>query len=237
MTDNQVVSSFPLPPSIYELYSDGAVGPPPPVPVHGTYSMFGRAYTTEYALPTLAEAGRQQLFPSGPSMKPRAELKRLNRSLMAKFVELLDVLTRTTDDPLSSGETAAARCVGDMELLLVNVHDVLNSRYRPHQARLTLLDTLDAQLAARRRLVARLHAAMGDSQALVQADAVACLLRHASAASPLPLPGRREAADVRVSSSMPTPAAAAMTVDGQARRTHLLRSAMQRVALASGHSC
>ncbi len=101
------VSSFPLPPAQYwEQYSDEKVSngeaPPPPPPIDGHYRMFGESQQSreregEPLLPGLESLGLQKLYRS--SGDARQELKRLTRSLVAAFLDLLEILVRCPDSP------------------------------------------------------------------------------------------------------------------------------------------
>jgi mediator of RNA polymerase II transcription subunit 7 len=130
--------------------------PAPPRPItSGTYSCFGDTYSTSYALPTLEEQGKAQLYPSAGD--PVAELRRLVRSLAFNYVQLLDVLC-------NSGDTAAAQIkIADIELLFVNAHHLVNA-HRPAQAREELVRLLEAQNDRKRRLLAALHAAVAEAR-------------------------------------------------------------------------
>eukprot|EP00742_Colponemidia_sp_Colp-10_P010706 GILJ01011783.1.p1 GENE.GILJ01011783.1~~GILJ01011783.1.p1 ORF type:complete len:181 (-),score=36.94 GILJ01011783.1:344-886(-) len=151
------VSSFPPPPPFYK--EDGYENRPPPPPISGTFSMFGRLYTTEDILPTLADQQRQQLFPDDPNLSYKDELKKLNRSVVHSIVELLDILTKS---PAKYKEK-----VEDIELLFLNMHHLLNS-LRPHQARSNVISMLQAQIDRRRQLCLQIDESIRDSEKLIK---------------------------------------------------------------------
>eukprot|EP01117_Protostelium_nocturnum_P013300 TRINITY_DN494_c0_g1_i3.p2 TRINITY_DN494_c0_g1~~TRINITY_DN494_c0_g1_i3.p2 ORF type:complete len:130 (-),score=26.66 TRINITY_DN494_c0_g1_i3:1063-1452(-) len=102
--------------------------------------MFGKTFTTQDVLPTLEEGGRKQLYPK-ENFSHIEELKKLNRSLNMKYIELLTFLIENPEQYQSKVE--------DIELILINMHHLLNS-YRPHQARQTLITLLENQIQNRK---------------------------------------------------------------------------------------
>ena len=92
--------------------------------------------------PELLQEEGKRLFskPEDDASSPidyRSELHKLNRSVMQQFTELLKVLVRCP----SHHQTM----VDDIELMLINMHDLLNS-FRPHQAREIVIDRLKQQI-------------------------------------------------------------------------------------------
>ncbi|BBN13128.1 mediator of RNA polymerase II transcription subunit 7 [Marchantia polymorpha subsp. ruderalis] len=142
-------SAYPPPPPYYRLYKDFSENPDscpaPPPPVVGTYNLFGANYTTDDVLPSLEEQGLRQLYPTGPNVDYKKELRSLNRELSFQFLELSDVLVERPSQ--------YARRVEDMGLILRNMHHLLNS-LRPHQARATLIHILESQIQRRKKAVA-----------------------------------------------------------------------------------
>jgi mediator of RNA polymerase II transcription subunit 7 len=126
-------AAFPPPPPFYKLFKDflddPSSAPSPPPPVVGTYTMFGGNYTTNDMLPGLEEEGLRQLYPKGPNVDYKKELKVLNRELLLQFLELTDALVERPSQ--------SARQVEAMTLILRNIHHLLNS-LRPHQVLLLL---------------------------------------------------------------------------------------------------
>lgn len=68
----------------------------------------------------------------------RRELKKLNHSLLANFLDLLDLLVHCPDSP------KRAEKVEDLSLLFIHIHHLLNE-FRPHQARETLRVMMELQ--------------------------------------------------------------------------------------------
>ncbi|KAL6067462.1 Mediator of RNA polymerase II transcription subunit 7 [Balamuthia mandrillaris] len=108
--------------------------------------MFGASYTTEDVAPNLEDQGRPQLYPKGETINHTQELKKMNRSLLFNFLELVDLLTKNPP--------AFREKVEDVELLFVNMHHLLNS-YRPHQARQSLITIMENQIQRRQDLLRR----------------------------------------------------------------------------------
>lgn len=139
------VMSLPLPPAQYiNLFSDENVRKnriprqPPPIPDH--YSMFGAAYNNEEMIRSLESQGFRRLIPQ--HFDRRKELKKLNHSLFANFLDLIDLLVHYPDSP------RRAEKIEDLSLLFVHIHHLLNE-FRPHQARETLRVVMEMQKRAR----------------------------------------------------------------------------------------
>ncbi|EEB07745.1 mediator complex subunit Med7 [Schizosaccharomyces japonicus yFS275] len=67
------------------------------------------------------------------------ELKRLSRSLMLNFLELLGIMAKAPDQFPTKTE--------NMRVILLNIHHLINE-YRPHQARESLIVLLEKQLSS-----------------------------------------------------------------------------------------
>lgn len=97
------VSSLPLPPSQYvNLYTDENVRknrvPKPPIPPTDSYMMFGNTFhNDDNIIRPLESQGIKRLYPQ--HCDKRRELKKMNHSLLANFLDLLDVLIRHPDNP------------------------------------------------------------------------------------------------------------------------------------------
>lgn len=65
-------------------------------------------------------------------------MKKLNQSLLANFLDLLDLLVNCPDSP------RRAEKVEDLSLLFIHIHHLLNE-FRPHQARETLRVMMELQ--------------------------------------------------------------------------------------------
>ncbi|KAG5552265.1 hypothetical protein RHGRI_010370 [Rhododendron griersonianum] len=113
-------ATYPPPPPYYKLYKDYIQNPnsapEPPPPIEGTY--------TDDVLPSLEEQGVRQLYPTGPNIDFKNELRSLNRELQLHILELADVLVERPSQ--------YARRVEDISLIFKNLHHLLNS-LRPHQ--------------------------------------------------------------------------------------------------------
>ncbi|CAH1371649.1 hypothetical protein MTP99_013089 [Tenebrio molitor] len=136
------VSSLPLPPMQYiNHYTDEMIrrgrAPRPPPPIQDTYHMFGNAFNTEESIiRPLESQGIKRLYPL--HFDRRRELKKLNQSLLANFLDLLDLLVNCPDSP------RRAEKVEDLSLLFIHIHHLLNE-FRPHQARETLRVMMELQ--------------------------------------------------------------------------------------------
>ncbi|OQR99947.1 mediator of RNA polymerase II transcription subunit [Achlya hypogyna] len=154
----ELVSMFPAPPAFMSLYAEGPdMGPPPPAPLKPTYHSFGTAYATEDAVPDLI--GDRKLYPA-TGCNVKAEMKRINKSLIFSFLELVEVLIA---NPVKFNEK-----IDDIELLFLNMHNLINA-YRPHQARETLIDMLKQQIDERKEATADIRRVIEESKIVVQA--------------------------------------------------------------------
>eukprot|EP01134_Creolimax_fragrantissima_P003433 CFRG3433T1 len=152
------------PPPYYKKYTNtavdsGTVPKPPPIP-EKTYTTFGveKEATGMVTLPWKQslllemEPHYLQLYPnkdddSNPRAKDfdhRAELKKLNRSIVLNYMQLLNVLTT---DP-SHYMTVFNQLAG----LFHNMHALIND-CRPHQARETIRAMMEAQVVRKENCV------------------------------------------------------------------------------------
>ncbi|KAJ8922868.1 hypothetical protein NQ315_007903 [Exocentrus adspersus] len=142
MAETIQVSSLPLPPMQYvNQYTDEIIrrgrAPKPPPPIQDTYHMFGNAFNPEESIiRPLESQGIKRLYPV--HFDRRRELKKLNQSLLANFLDLLDLLVNCPDSP------RRAEKVEDLSLLFIHIHHLLNE-FRPHQARETLRVMMELQ--------------------------------------------------------------------------------------------
>lgn len=137
--------SLPLPPSQYvNLYTDENIrknrAPKPPAPITDTYSMFGSTFNNEDMIRSLESQGIRRLIPQ--HFDRRKELKKLNHSLFANFLDLIDLLIHHPDSPRRTEK------IDDLNLLFVHIHHLLNE-FRPHQARETLRVLMELQKRTR----------------------------------------------------------------------------------------
>ncbi|KAI8641024.1 mediator complex, subunit Med7 [Parasitella parasitica] len=130
----------------------------PPLPPTDEYSVFDQKWQINDRLPTLAELGVKQIYP-GDSLDRVQELKKLNRSLIAQYLDLLDVL--------ETNPTGYGKHIENISTIFLNMHHILNA-YRPHQARETLRLLMEHQLARKRQQTAELRAKSKEALNLLQ---------------------------------------------------------------------
>ncbi|KAL4182325.1 hypothetical protein AMTRI_Chr12g275410 [Amborella trichopoda] len=156
-------SAYPPPPPFYRLYKDyiedPKSAPEPPPPIDGTYTLYGATYTTDDVLPSLEEQGVRQLYPKGPNIDYKKELRALNRELQLHLLELADVLVERPSQ--------YARRVEEISLIFRNLHHLLNS-LRPHQARATLIHILELQIQCRKQAVEDIKRRREEAQQLLK---------------------------------------------------------------------
>ncbi|KAL1561384.1 Mediator of RNA polymerase II transcription subunit 7a [Salvia divinorum] len=155
-------ATYPPPPPYYRLYKnysdDPDSSPAPPPPIQGPYFLYGASYTTDDVLPGLEEQGVRQLYPKGPDIDFKKELRSLNRELQLNILELADVLVERPSQ--------YARRVEDISLIFKNVYHLLNS-LRPHQARATLIHILELQIQRRKQAVEDIKRRREEAQRLL----------------------------------------------------------------------
>ncbi|XP_052174066.1 mediator of RNA polymerase II transcription subunit 7a isoform X2 [Diospyros lotus] len=156
-------ATYPPPPPYYKLYKDyiqdPKSAPEPPPPIEGNYILFGSNYTTDDVLPSLEEQGVRQLYPKGPNIDFKNELRLLNRELQLHILELADVLVERPSQ--------YARRVEEISLIFQNLHHLLNS-LRPHQARATLIHILELQIQHRKQAVEDIKRRREEAQRLLK---------------------------------------------------------------------
>ncbi|WVZ87551.1 hypothetical protein U9M48_034170 [Paspalum notatum var. saurae] len=141
-------SAYPPPPPFYRLYKDyeqdPSSAPEPPPPIDGEYMIYGLQHTTDEVLPSLEKGGIRQLYPEGPNIDFKKELRTLNRELQLHILELADILVERPSQ--------YAHRVEDIRIIFKNLHHLLNS-LRPHQARATLIHMLESQIQRRKQAI------------------------------------------------------------------------------------
>lgn len=164
----EIVSEFPAPPKFFALYADGAEsGPLPPEPMVPTYHMFGSPYSTQDVVPDLLpQPGKKLYAPQGEDgdsdgtpIDYKTEMKKINCSLLANFIELVDVLIKK---PAMFNEK-----LDDVELLFLNLHNLINA-FRPHQARETVIQMLKTQVQERRDAAREIRRTIDKSRQAVE---------------------------------------------------------------------
>ncbi|KAF2726175.1 hypothetical protein K431DRAFT_280198 [Polychaeton citri CBS 116435] len=106
---------------------------PPEPPADGKFTIFGLAHDLREPEPTLSEAGIEQLYPvssTSETLNPQPHLLALTRSMLTTFLALTGVLSQ---NPMLQEEKTK-----DLQTMAFNIHDLVN-KYRPHQARETLI--------------------------------------------------------------------------------------------------
>lgn len=119
---------------------------PPRIPETGQYRAFGSIWQIKDELPDLKSLGMTQLY-SKPSTTKNyqykiQELRKLLKSLLLNFLELIGVLSV---NPESFPEK-----LEHIRTILVNIHHLLNE-YRPHQSRESLIMLLEEQLEYKKK--------------------------------------------------------------------------------------
>ncbi|KAF7845725.1 hypothetical protein BT93_L0970 [Corymbia citriodora subsp. variegata] len=113
---------------------------PPEPPADGRYKSFGGQYDLAQPAQSLSAAGIPELYPveiaDQQHFDPTAHLQSLTRSILLNFLELVGTL--------SVNPTQGPPKVEDLQNLFYNVHDLIN-RYRPHQARESLILMMEEQ--------------------------------------------------------------------------------------------
>lgn len=105
---------------------------PPAPPADGNYTSFGQSNSLHPKDPNLADLEIEQLYPDHPSVhkNPQPHLIALARSLLTKYLHLLGVLSNNPEE--------YEQCTKELQTIVYNMHDLIN-KYRPHQARETLI--------------------------------------------------------------------------------------------------
>ncbi|XP_045203958.2 mediator of RNA polymerase II transcription subunit 7-like [Mercenaria mercenaria] len=170
MGEPQQVSAFPLPPMQYvNQYTDenvkrGRVPHPPPA-IQDTYTMFGNTFTADdMIVRPLESQGFRRLHPQ--SYDHKRELKKLNHSILANFLDLLDILIKAPDSPKRNEK------LEDLNLLFIHMHHLINE-FRPHQARETLRVMMELQKKRRHEVAERFQVHLDKVTELIQKSLVA----------------------------------------------------------------
>nr|CAG4645153.1 EOG090X0EJA [Leptodora kindtii] len=165
MSETAQVSSLPLPPMQYvTLFSEenikrGRTLKPPP-PITDSYSMFGNQFhTDDPVIRPLESQNIRRLYPN--NYDHRRELKKLNHSVMASFLDLVDIIIRNPES------ARRAEKIDDLTLLFIHMHHLVNE-FRPHQARETLRVMLEQQKRQRFEIAERFQRHFEKALELVQ---------------------------------------------------------------------
>jgi len=152
--------------------------------------MYGVCRSSEAPEPQSLE---EQLY--DPTANPCAELRKLNRSLLRSFLQLLSVMVSSPND--------AQAKVADIRTLLLNMQHLINT-FRPFEAREQLLSILQEQVDAKRRLISEIEEAC---TAAVEARQMGDGAEWSESTSLLPV-ALGEPADARLESRAKDPIAA-----------------------------
>ncbi|CAH0479230.1 unnamed protein product [Peronospora belbahrii] len=160
----EIVAEFPAPPNYFVLYTEGVeYGPEPPQPMKPMYHMFGSPYSTQDVVPDLLQPGKKLYASEGNnenvSVDYKAQMKKINHSLLANFVELVDILIKK---PSMFNEK-----LDEVEQLFLNMHNLINA-FRPHQARETVIQMLKTQIQERRNAVRDIRRTIDESRQAVE---------------------------------------------------------------------
>ncbi|EXJ89489.1 hypothetical protein A1O3_02556 [Capronia epimyces CBS 606.96] len=111
--------------------------PPPPPDSAEYYTTFGQKQVVDPTRPSSLPRDQLLFNPDDPNLNHAVILSRLTKSLLLNFLELTSILSL---DP-----TKHAEKMEDIRQLVLNIHVVINV-YRPHQARESVKELLEAVL-------------------------------------------------------------------------------------------
>ncbi|THD22499.1 Mediator of RNA polymerase II transcription [Fasciola hepatica] len=152
--DTAHVSLFPSPPwQLVNRHQSASGAPqethirPPTPPGQNVYRMFGNLYNLDDAiLRSLESQGVRRVYPQTYNRK--RELRKINFSILANYLDLLDIITR---DPSSPKRTER---LDNLAILFINMHHLVNE-YRQHQARDLLREILSYQVSIASQTVSK----------------------------------------------------------------------------------
>ncbi|GMS99669.1 hypothetical protein PENTCL1PPCAC_21844 [Pristionchus entomophagus] len=130
----QIISPFPTPPAYFKSYTSEwvAAGRPELLPpcVHADFTVFGEEYhLNDEIIRPLSETNIKQLYVNKKEWK--MEMKKLNSSAVAAFVDLVSMLIHSPDHQERTDK------LNDIRDIFINMHHLINE-FRPIQARDTL---------------------------------------------------------------------------------------------------
>ncbi|EMC99619.1 hypothetical protein BAUCODRAFT_343204 [Baudoinia panamericana UAMH 10762] len=134
--------------------------PPPPPPTTSDFLAFGLSRSLSAPSQTLAELNIESLLPPGAELNPGPHLISLARSHLATFLLLVGNLSQ---NPAEGWEATTK----DLEVLVANMHEAIN-RYRPHQARETLIGMMEERVERMREEVERVREAKSKVRELLE---------------------------------------------------------------------
>lgn len=136
--------------------------PPPPPSPSSTYRTFNSHINPAAPDASLADAGIDQLYSLTPDLleNPQPQLLALARSLLTTFLALVGTL--------AANPTLYEERVNDIQTIMFNLHDVVN-RYRPHQARESLILGMEERVESIRSEITRVREGKGKLKELIGA--------------------------------------------------------------------
>ena len=159
MADAAAAAAWPKPP---RYYLEPRREPPAPPPAGAGFRMFGVQRPPLGALPPLPPL-EDQVHTASNDEEAIAELRRLNKVLLARFVDLL----RT----MQAAPTQTIAKVGEIRNLMLNLQHLLNS-LRGFEAREELISIVQAQVDAKRELVDALRKSCEECKSSSTLDAM-----------------------------------------------------------------
>ncbi|CRK22827.1 hypothetical protein BN1723_012796 [Verticillium longisporum] len=154
---------------------------PPAEPSTGTWRVLGGQYSLDDKLPSLEEVNIKRLASAhnderdGKHLDRAFELKRMAKSLLLNFLELVGVMGITPEDSTAK--------VDDLRTLLMNFHHVLNE-YRPHQARESGIALMQSHLDRTRAETAAIRAQVDSAKRVLEGLGSIDILQTGSTSEP-----------------------------------------------------
>lgn len=122
--------------------------------------MFGKPFNVdEQIVRPLESQGIRRLYPQHYDHK--RELKKLNHSILANFLDLLDILIKSPDSQ------KRVEKIDDLQQLFIHMHHLINE-FRPHQARETLRVMMEEQRKKRLETANRFEHHLGKVQEMLR---------------------------------------------------------------------
>ncbi|EPZ36229.1 Mediator complex, subunit Med7 domain-containing protein [Rozella allomycis CSF55] len=137
-----LVSSYPLPPSYYNLYTDEALQnqtaplPPKPIEYGETYTVFGAEYKNDICFNVnLKDQGVEILYDENDH--PKESMKYLFQRLHYQLISYLDDIHMNEENLLKK--------VDETRLILINMYHLMNC-HRLEQAKQKVYDMMQSQI-------------------------------------------------------------------------------------------
>eukprot|EP01091_Cochliopodium_minus_P005784 TRINITY_DN1567_c1_g1_i1.p1 TRINITY_DN1567_c1_g1~~TRINITY_DN1567_c1_g1_i1.p1 ORF type:complete len:234 (+),score=83.43 TRINITY_DN1567_c1_g1_i1:74-775(+) len=142
------IPTFPNPPPFYTLYDPkGEYEPPlpPPPPEESSFLSFRMQFDLENKQRTLDD--NQRLFPKD-NYDSKLELKNLNKSLLYKFVELIEILI--------SNPSENEKKTNEIQNIFINMYYLLNT-HRGNQTRSFIIEYMKSQIEEKKMQIEKLE--------------------------------------------------------------------------------